>query len=262
MYNTTILIPIHKLEDNDFTLLAKSIESLKIQKDTNFKISLVLAESIYIEENINKINAIISDSFEYNIIVNTGESDYQSQINFAVDSIDTIYFSILQYDDELLDNYTENINKYIKAYSYDMYIPINYEQDHDYNFIGFSNESTWSINHMEEFGLFDKDNTKRHSFVNYNLCGSTIKKEVFKNVGGFKKSMVKYHDYEFLLRMLEVGKKIYTIPKIAYKHVNGREDSLHDSQKDMLDDERKFWYELAKKEYHFDFDRKIEYTRP
>ena len=261
MYNTTIIIPIHKLEDSDCELLNKALVSLTKQKDSNFKVAIVIPSTLDARANELKIEEVIEDSFEFSWVLNTGDTNYQSQVNFAVDNIDTEYFSVLQYDDELLDNYVMNVNKYIAAYGYDIFLPIEFEVDGNSDFIGFSNEAVWSLNHMDKFGHFDLSNTKKHSYVNYNMCGATIKKQSFEEAGKFKASMVKYHDYEFLLRMLNLGNVAYVIPKLMYKHVNGRDGSLHDSLKGMLEDEHKFWYELARKEYHFDDDRDISFSR-
>ena len=68
-----------------------------------------------------------------------------------------------------------------------------------------------------------------------------------------------FHDYEFLLRYLEHGNNVYVIPKLTYRHVNGRDGSIIGDMKDVNDFEKKWWYDLAKKEYHFDYDRQLEY---
>ena len=55
-----------------------------------------------------------------------------------------------------------------------------------------------------------------------------------------------------------------TIPKIGYKHINLRPDSLFweykNGSKRMSEDEVKFWVSSAKKEYFFSNDRDIKYT--
>ena len=55
--------------------------------------------------------------------------------------------------------------------------------------------------------------------------------------------------------------KIYTVPKIGYKHLIIREGSLFDTlSKTMTMDERKFWFDTAKKEANFFNDRPIDLT--
>ena len=58
--------------------------------------------------------------------------------------------------------------------------------------------------------------------------------------------------------------RIMTIPKIGYKHINMRENSLfwdykNDSKQRITPEEAAFWVEQAKKEYFFTYDRAIKY---
>jgi hypothetical protein len=47
---------------------------------------------------------------------------------------------------------------------------------------------------------------------------------------------------------------------MTYKHYNGIPGSIHDLQSDMDEVEKKFWYNMSKKEYFFDYDREINYV--
>ena len=50
------------------------------------------------------------------------------------------------------------------------------------------------------------------------------------------------------------------IPKLGYKHLNNRKNSLFDHYKSTIDVmESKFWLNKAKKEYFFTEDREITY---
>lgn len=262
MHKLTLVIPIHEINEGDFSFIEQMGKTIDEQQSKEkFKVAFVVSDKIS-KENCDKLLGVIGDDIQKSIVKNDGETYYQSQINFFVNNhADTPYFSVIQYDDKLLGNYIMNSLKYIESYpEYGMFTSIIFELDNQNNFIGFSNESVWAMGHMVEFGDFDLDNAKKHSFHNYNINGAIIKTETFKEVGGFKPSIKKFQDYEFLLRMLNKGVKVHTIPKVMYSHVNGRGGSIHDSQKDMSEDEKKFWYFLAQREFHFDFDREIEYT--
>ena len=64
--------------------------------------------------------------------------------------------------------------------------------------------------------------------------------------------------YEFLLRVLNSGYKIFFIQKIGCKHVKDRDGSLFKNYMiNMSVVDRKFWFETAKKEYFFNNDRDI-----
>jgi GT2 family glycosyltransferase len=260
--NTTVIIPIHEITETSMDFTKRAIASLNSQKDKFFNIMLVVSSSATpTSPNLYKeMVETIDKSFNLHLLYNHGETDYQSQINYAVQNVETEYFTILQYDDVLFDNFMLNVNQHITAYDYDVYLGIVFEKDDKGNFLGFSNEVVWSLGHMEKFGHFDLKNAKTHNFHMYSLTGATIRKSAFLQVGGFKKSMVKFHDYEFLLRMLNVGKTFYVIPKFIYEHINGREGSIFSQTKDMPITETKFWYDAAKKEYHFDYDREIAFA--
>jgi hypothetical protein len=90
-----------------------------------------------------------------------------------------------------------------------------------------------------------------------------IKKEVIENFGGFKPSMKLTFVYEFLLRMTYNSVKIMTIPKLGYKHLNLRPESifwnLKFGKEKLEEEEVKFWISSAKKEYFFVDDRNIKY---
>ena len=56
--------------------------------------------------------------------------------------------------------------------------------------------------------------------------------------------------------------KYFSIPKIGYKHLATRENSMFDDyQTNMPVDERKFWFETAVKESNFINDRVIDMSR-
>lgn len=261
MHKLTLIVPIHKLSEEDFEFLENTVTSINSQTSKEFKVTFVVSTDISTEFK-ERLLGLVDDSIEASIVVNEGNTNYQAQINFFVaDHLDTAHFAVLQYDDIILDNYIMNAIKYIDAYpSHSVFVPIIFEVDNKNNFIGFSNEAVWSIGHMQTFGEFDLANTKKHHFYNYNICGAIINGVNFLDAGGFKPSLKKFNDYEFILRMLELGNNIQVIPKICYKHINGRTGSIFDSLKDMPRDEEKFWYELAKKEYHFEYDRDIKYA--
>ena len=87
-----------------------------------------------------------------------------------------------------------------------------------------------------------------------------VNKNVFEENGGLKSNIKLTFTYEFLLRMSYLSIPIMVIPKLGYKHINGRENSLFDHYKNTIDIlETKFWVNKAKKEYFFTEDREITY---
>ena len=101
------------------------------------------------------------------------------------------------------------------------------------------------------------------NYQNFQTSGVVLKKSIFKDFGGFKKSMKLTFVYEFLLRLSYNSVSIMTIPRIGYKHMNMREGSIFWNykfgEKKISEDEVAFWIDSAKKEHFFIEDRDINY---
>ena len=112
--------------------------------------------------------------------------------------------------------------------------------------------------YSEEMGYVDNNTLQK--LHNFNFDGMVVNKTIFEENGGIKSNMKLTFTYEFLLRMSYLSVPIMVIPKLGYKHVNGREDSLFIHYRDTLDVmESRFWVNKAKKEYFFTEDREITY---
>ena len=128
-------------------------------------------------------------------------------------------------------------------------------------FAGFTNEATFAANMNTEIGYLT--NEVLLNYQNFQTSGVVLKKSVFKDFGGFKKSMKLTFVYEFLLRLSYNSVSIMTIPRIGYKHMNMREGSIFWNykfgEKKISEDEVAFWIDSAKKEHFFIEDRDINY---
>ena len=111
-----------------------------------------------------------------------------------------------------------------------------------------------------EMGYLNANALKQ--YTDFKLSGAVIKKSEFQNIGGYKSNIKLTFMYEFLLRALNNACKVFSIPKIGYKHLATREGSLFDTyQKTIPVDERKFWFDTASKEANFMTDRAIDMSR-
>jgi hypothetical protein len=109
-------------------------------------------------------------------------------------------------------------------------------------------------------GYLNADALKQ--YTDFKISGGVIRKSEFENIGGYKSNIKLTFMYEFLLRALNNACKVYTMPKIGYKHLATREDSLFNTYlKDMSMNERKFWFDTALSEYNFINDRTIEMSK-
>ena len=265
--NISVIIPVHKYNDEISKLLDNAIESVnKQEKIEEFpKIFLVYPSSI--KDNIvgfqESMQRKHQDKLKFNLIENDGETDFQSQINLGVSKIDTEYFSILEFDDEYSSTYFYNVEKYINTYSdIDIFLSMIVEVNKNNEAVKFTNEVVWAqqfVGENGEMGYLNLNAIKQNT--DFKISGAVINKEEFENLGGLKKNIKLTFNYEFLLRALNNACKIYTIPKIGYKHLAEREDSLFDHySKTMPMEERKFWFETAGKEANFINDRPIDTT--
>jgi hypothetical protein len=134
------------------------------------------------------------------------------------------------------------------------------EVNNDNEGIKLTNETVWAqqfVGENGEMGYLNLNALKQ--YTDFKLSGAIIRKSEFESLGKYKSNIKLTFMYEFLLRALNNSCKVYSIPKIAYKHLSTREDSLFDQyQKNMSMEERKFWFDIAGKESNFTTDREID----
>ncbi len=259
MKDISIIIPLHVFNDNVKQYLTEALKSVDKNKTTysygQLKIVIVATKGI---SNSVK-NFVNSDVI---ILVNDGNTDFCSQINFAVEHIDTDYFSILEYDDQYKENWFKNAHKYHYGNeSISVFLPLNVQH---------TNHTDWRFGN--EFGLSnafitdDMDDTDDIGIINFkrvekcsvfNLTGAVFNRNDFIKVGKYKPSIKVAFNYEFLLRLTNKGLKCMVVPKEGYIHEVGRDGSLTDTyNKSLTNDEINKWFELAFREYVYDVDRK------
>ncbi len=263
MSNTlTVIIPVHRLNEDEKDYFAKAVASVKEQKVLPQKIMIVVPKDSEVKKTLEsydydeKIKDLVS------IVENDGKTDFCSQINFGVSKTETDWFSILEMDDEYSKIIFDNFNKYSKYYEdVDVFLPIVLDANVEGKFLHFTNEPVWAKDFSEKIGFLDNDALL--NYPQFQISGGIYKKESFDVVGGLKPSIELQFAYEFLLRMTYYDKKIMTIPKVGYKKTNMRPSALfyeyYMGENKIRPDEAKWWYNQAKKECYFKQDRGITY---
>ena len=256
MKNITVILPLHKLDDDYKVMLDNALTSVE-QFHDDVKLSIVCPS------NLKKELENISEKLEIEIIVNDGQTDFCSQINLGIDKCDTEWFSILEVDDEYKTIWLKSINDYIKIYKdVDLLLPIVKDINPEGKFTSFTNESAWAYGFTEMQGFID--NEVLLDFQNYQISGGLYRTKVIKENGSLKENIKLTFGYEFFLRLTHNGVRVMTVPKVGYQHVNMRDDSLfweyknNDSNK-LTEPEVKFWLETAKKEFFFKNKRDVKY---
>jgi hypothetical protein len=270
--NIQVIIPVHEFNDKIKDFLDKAIESIVKQESLTKLPLVVLVFPTPIESNIKEFvesqkhkyqNSGVTDQNFY-LINNFDKTDYQSQINLAVKSVTTEYFSVLEFDDEYSTTFFRNANKYVESYpDIDIFLTMMIEVNEKNEGIKLTNETVWSQQFVGENGEMGYLNAKSlQQYTDFKLSGAIIKTSEFQNLGGYKSNIKLAFMYELLLRALNNACKIFTIPKIGYKHLSTREGSLFDVYlKTMPIEERKFWFETATKESNIMTDRAIDMSR-
>lgn len=247
MKNITIILPLHKLDEDYLLMLNNSLSSVEPFKD---KVKVLIVTT----PEISKKLVNFSDTLEIKVVENTGDTKVQNQMNIGLENCDTEWFSILEVDDEYNNVWLDSGLEYINEYKdHGAFLTIIREINVQGELISMTNESVWAYGFTDKIGELDLDTLLE--FQNYQTSGGLYNTEKVKEFGGlFKDNIELSFSYEFLLRMLNNGLRIMTIPKIGYKHVNFREDSLfwlykNDEDMKLSEDETRSWLEIAKKEY-------------
>lgn len=261
MSNVTVIIPVHEINDSILEYLKQSLSSVDRQISDMPKL-LIITNSKCVDD----INKLLGDSESLNningtVIINDGDTGYQSQVNIAVQSVDTEYFSVLEFDDEYTDRYFKNIEEHIKHYpDMSIFMPIIIETDRENRPQRFTNENLWAQNSQPEggeLGTLSWDTMKDTSY--FNLSGAVIKTEDFIDMGGYKTKIELTFMLEYLYRIIHNGYKVSTINRLGYKHLIDRENSMfHTYAITIKEYERDFWFQTAMKEYMFTNDRDID----
>jgi len=251
MKDLTVIIPIQKYDDEAQTLLKRAVASYKKADDGKSKLLFVGPKDV--------LEKIKQDYKGKSIIYLENENtEFQVQINVAVEKCGE-YFSILEYDDAYTPKWFENVGKYMESNSEaSIFLPLTqiilYEKM-DNGPIGYVNDAVWATSFSNELGYLDLECLS--SYMNFNTTGGVFKTDDFKKVGKLKESMKLTFWYEFLMRSVFNGKRIFVIPKVGYLHTLNRNGSLsHIYTETISNEEADFWIDLANKEYMFKNDRK------
>ena len=259
----TVIIPIHEFNESVEKYLISALDTVQKQDGIDHKPEVLIVYATIIEKELKfSIQNILKDlDLKISLIKNNEKTDFQSQINLGVENVKTNWFTILEYDDELSTTYFKQGLIHIDAFNdVDLFLPIIVEVNDDQQALKLTNETVWSKHFVGQNGIIGYLNSNSlNQYTDFKISGGLFKKSEFIAVGKLKTNIKLTFAYEFLLRLINNGGKVYTIPKIGCKHLATRKGSLfHEISQTMNLKERKFWFETAKKEYNFFNDRIID----
>lgn len=256
MKNITIIIPIHKISDEELSLLDKAIESAITTINGDSKVMIVGPKNV-----VDVTTDRYKDKYKLLFVENNESTDYCTQVNLGVSNVKTKYFSILAFDDEYSKTWFKNVERYINHKpEFSVFLPIVNIVDNQKNLLTTVNEIMWAMAFSEDQDLGVVTHEILQDYYDLSMNGAVIRTDDFIEVGKLKPSIKLSFWYEFMLRATNKDIKLMVIPKNGYYQLFGREDSiLKTLEREMDGNERLFWIELAKSEYHFDKERKKEY---
>ena len=259
-FDVSVILPINSSKQRDFdTLFDRAIKSLQIQLTNINELVIVHTDEDGLKTKLEEYDY---SGLTVNLVENTGNFDFGTQVNLGVENANSKWVSILEFDDEYSSIWFKNVDRFVKAYpEVDAFLPLVVDTDEKGMFVGFTNEATFAASLNSEIGYLNNDVLM--TYQNFQSSGMVLKKDAYIENGGLKSSMKLTFVYEFLLRLTYNSVNIMTIPRIGYKHMNLREGSIFWNYKNgnekISDKEVSFWIESAKKEHFFTTDRNIKF---
>ena len=260
MKDITIIIPVHKFNDDVKTLLGEALDSIKKNQET-YTYGQLIPTIVGPGDVLEEIGEEFMEKDFFHLCRNTGKTDFCSQVNFAAKSVKTEYFSILEFDDMYSENWFKMAHDYFFTNeSVSLFLPINILTDTSHIQFQYANEIAWTSSFSNDIGYLDYDCLQ--DFSSFNLTGGIFNTQDFLTIGGFKSSIKVAFNYELLLRLTKKELKVFVVPKEGYLHVIGREDSLTDYYNNNLNREDiKKWFDLAKIECVYTEDREVDISK-
>ncbi|MBP5723705.1 MAG: hypothetical protein J6X18_09065 [Bacteroidales bacterium] len=256
----TIIIPVHEVNDENTRLFKRAVESVK-ECQKHYKagklVTTVVSPLSSTSCLISGVSTESTMSCDKWITNDSGDTSYCGQVNYAVQHIDTKYFSILEFDDEYLEKWFKFFEQYLYGNEdISVFLPLNIVTDESGEHWQYGNEAPLAEFFSSEPGIVDFDCLQDWS--GFTLPGAIVNREDFINVGMYKPSIKLAHDYELLMRMTNRKLRVMVVPKEGYKHIVGRNGSLTDIYRKEMEgtDDVQKWFDLAKREYQYTEDRK------
>lgn len=270
MKGIDVIIPVHKYDEEVSALLKRCLESVKAMAivnktvDINTDIFIVGPSSLPSDEIINLIDW--KDEFNvFNVVENKSDKlDFSSQVNFAVEEVcENDYFIVVEYDDMVIDKWVKMALPYMDSrQKCPIFLPLIevYDINNPSVPLHYMNEIAWSSSFTDK-ELGSLTDTLLEDYYNFNFTGAIVNKKQFIKAGLLKPSIKLSFGYELLLRLANLYKEVYVVPKVGYFHFVNRHDSLtSEYHQTMTQEEGAWWIKLATQEYFFKKDRNKTYS--
>lgn len=260
MSNITYIIPLNEFSIDAQRLLPNALKSVEEVVAENDKLIFAGKEEVVKEAAEHAKEWGFQKNYDTCVVE---ESDFFKIVNKAALACTTKYFSILEFDDQYFSHWIKNAFEYGKNGA-SILLPINEFVNTEHKFLSFGNEIAWNPSFHEsenaELGFIGK--SELEGYMDFNVTGAVIKTEDFISLGGLKPSLKIAAWYEFLLRAVQNGYKIYVVPKIGYRHMIGRPGSFMETSSSEISEEEGQWLiKTAQQESFFKEDRNKVFSK-
>jgi GT2 family glycosyltransferase len=184
-------------------MLWQAIESVRNQSYKNYELIIVDdgSRDKRITSYLNSLERL-DDRIKVKILeMNVGIS---KALNIALEMVDSEYFAVLDHDDELSEDALELVALYLLEFKGTDYL--------------YTDEDKLSANGREYFGPFFKPDWSPEYLLSmmYTCHLSVFRTSVVRELGGYRSEFDFAQDYDLVLRITEVTKRIVHIPFVCY----------------------------------------------
>ncbi len=272
----TIVVPVHQLASaGEKELFTQAIVSAINQEGATAQEVIVVGpadaivtakEVVMAVEEIHQSGQIkLAGPIGVRFVENEDETDIASQINAGIAAATTEYVTVLEFDDELGNQYVSEMAKHAAVLpEVDVLLPLVASITVDGKLIKYSNEAVWVPKNEEErpTGYVDAETTQASPDLFFS--GALVKRAVYQAVNGLKTNIEVAFVNEFYRRLVFQGYVVRGIGKLLYAHRERREGSyIYEKMigpNHLSEDELQFWLEAAAREFRFETQRPIRLT--
>ncbi len=155
-FDVSVILPINSSKQRDFDiLLNRAIKSLQIQLTDINELVIVHTDEDGLKTKLEEYDY---SGLTVNLVENTGNFDFSTQVNLGVENAKSKWVSILEFDDEYSSIWFKNVERFVNAYpEVDAFLPLVVDTDEKGMFVGFTNEATFAASLNSEIGYLTND---------------------------------------------------------------------------------------------------------
>ena len=113
-FDVSVILPINSSKQRDFdTLFDRAIKSLQIQLTNINELVIVHTDEDGLKTKLEEYDY---SGLTVNLVENTGNFDFGTQVNLGVENANSKWISILEFDDEYSSIWFKNVDRFVKAY--------------------------------------------------------------------------------------------------------------------------------------------------